>query len=311
LAADVPLYEGKVGDTSLVASILRAHDIRECLHFAALAYVGESCMNPAQYYENNLEQGARFVHALATGGVTRLVFSSTCATYGHPARLPITEKDPQLAINPYGWSKLLLERVLESYDRSHDVKFVALRYFNAAGATETHGEHHEPETHLIPNVLAAAAGILPAVCVFGGTYPTSDGTAVRDYIHVADLASAHLLALRYLRAGSPSIAVNLGNGKGYSVLDVIQSAKGVTRTQIKYEMQPMRQGDPPVLVASADRARAVLGWQAAYPDLDQIIESAWNWRLAHANGYLDPARRVLRPSELVAQASAGGVFPRR
>jgi UDP-glucose 4-epimerase len=305
LAADVPFYEGKVGDTSLVTSILRTHDVRECVHFAALAYVGESCTNPAQYYENNLEQGARFVHALATGGVTRLVFSSTCATYGHPAHVPITEKDPQLAVNPYGWSKLLLERVLESYDRSYGVKFVALRYFNAAGATETHGEHHEPETHLIPNVLAAAAGVLPAVRVFGGTYPTSDGTAIRDYIHVADLASAHLLALRYLRAGSPSIAVNLGNGKGYSVLDVIRSAEAVTRTRINYEMQPMRPGDPPELVASADRARAVLGWRPGYPDVDQIIESAWNWYLAHPGGYSDQAHRVWRSRELVAHASVG------
>jgi UDP-glucose 4-epimerase len=303
LAADVPFYEGKVGDTSLVASILRAHDIRECVHFAALAYVGESCTNPALYYENNLEQGARFIHALVTGGVTRVVFSFTCATYGHATQLPITEKDPQLPVNPYGWSKLLIERVLESYERSHGVKFVALRYFNAAGATKTHGEHHEPETHLIPNVLAAAAGALPAVRVFGGTYPTADGTAIRDYIHVADLASAHLLALRYLRAGSPSIAVNLGNGKGYSVLNVIQSAKAVTGTRIKYDMQPMRRGDPPELVASADRARVVLGWHSAYPDLEQMIASAWSWYLAHPSGYSDQAHRAERSPELVARAS--------
>lgn len=308
LAPDVPFYKGKVGDTALVAEILSAHDITECVHFAALAYVGESCVRPAEYYENNLEQGARFVHALATGGVTRIVFSSTCATYGHPTRVPITEKHPQVAVNPYGWSKLLLERVLESYSRRQGLRFVALRYFNAAGATPTHGEHHEPETHLIPNVLAAAAGRLPAVRIFGDRYPTPDGTAVRDYIHVSDLASAHLLAIDYLRAGRRSAAFNLGNGRGYSVLDVLRSATAVTGNQVKYQMEALRAGDPPELIASAAKARSVLGWKPAYPDLDQIIESAWKWHSEHPKGYAGEAAASLRFA--AASTAAAGMRQR-
>jgi len=287
VAHEVPFYKGDIGDTELIASIAQKHTIEACVHFAALAYVGESVAQPARYFENNVAQGIRLLNALQAAGARLLVFSSTCATYGEPQRIPIDETHPQQPTNPYGWSKLMLERILESYDTAYGLKFVALRYFNAAGATATRGEHHEPETHIIPNVLAAAQKVIPHVSVFGDDYATADGTAVRDYIHVADLAEAHALALRHLRAGGASERINLGNGQGYSVLEVIEAARRVTGKQIEVQMQPRRPGDPSHLVAEAARARAVLGWQPRYPLLDDIIRSAWEWRLQHPRGYID------------------------
>jgi UDP-glucose 4-epimerase len=287
VAAEIPFYVGDIGDTELVANIARKHHIEACIHFAALAYVGESVAEPARYFENNVAQGIRLLNVLQAAGVRRLVFSSTCATYGEPQRIPIDEAHPQQPTNPYGWSKLMLERILESYDVAYGLKFVALRYFNAAGATATRGEHHEPETHIIPNVLAAAQKLIPHVSVFGDDYATADGTAVRDYIHVADLAQAHALALRHLRAGGASERINLGNGQGYSVLEVIAAARRVTGKQIEVQMQPRRPGDPSHLVAEAAKARAVLGWQPRSPLLDDIIRSAWEWRLQHPRGYID------------------------
>lgn len=283
--AEEPFYEGQIGDRELVARIAREHDLEACLHFAALAYVGESVTEPARYFENNVGQGLALLGALLQAGVRRLVFSSTCATYGEPQRVPIDEGHPQQPTNPYGWSKLVMERILESYDRAYGLKFVALRYFNAAGATERLGERHEPETHLIPNVLAAAQGTLPAVSVFGRDYPTPDGTPIRDYIHVADLGAAHVLALDYLRAGGASERINLGNGEGYSVLEVIAAARAVTGREIAVRPEPPRPGDPSRLVADAGRARAVLGWRPAHPDLATIIRSDWEWRTKHPRGY--------------------------
>ena len=285
VAPEVPFYEGNIGDRDLVARIVHEHDIESCIHFAAFAYVGESVLQPALYYENNLEQGIRLLGALVAAGIRRVVFSSTCATYGEPQRIPIDEAHPQLPTNPYGWSKLFVERIMADYDRAYDLKFVALRYFNASGASPERGEHHDPETHLIPLVLKAAQGEIKHVTVFGGNYPTPDGTCVRDYIHVTDLATAHALSLEYLRSGNPSIAINLGNGRGFSVLEVIETAREVTGRDIAFEMEGRRAGDPSHLVADSARARSVLGWQPEQPELAKIIGSAWEWHSKHPQGY--------------------------
>jgi len=283
--ADVPFYEGSIGDRELVARIASENELEACIHFAALAYVGESVTDPARYFENNVEQGIGLLDALIKADVRRVVFSSTCATYGEPQQVPISEDHPQQPTNPYGWSKLFMERIMESYDRAYGLRYVALRYFNACGASSEYGEDHDPETHLIPNVLAAARGLIPAVSVFGDTYPTPDGTPIRDYIHVADLGSAHMLALDYLRAGGKSDYINLGNGQGYSVLEVIESARRVTERPIEVRIEPPRAGDPSRLVANAEKARTLLGWQPAYPELTSIIRTDWEWRLKHPNGY--------------------------
>jgi UDP-glucose 4-epimerase len=277
VAAEIPFYEGDVGDRELVQRIVREHSIDACIHFAAFAYVGESVNQPALYYENNVAQGIHLLGTLVETGVRTLVFSSTCATYGEPHRIPISEEHPQLPTNPYGWSKLFLERIMSDYDHSCGLRFVALRYFNASGATRERGERHDPETHLIPLVLHAAQGKTNHVTVFGNDYPTKDGTCVRDYIHVSDLADAHALALDYLRAGNPSTAINLGNGQGYSVLEVIDSARTVTGREIPIDMQGRRAGDPSHLVADAAKARAGLGWRPQHEDLADIIGSAWEW----------------------------------
>jgi UDP-glucose 4-epimerase len=279
---DVPFYQGNVGDRSLVEKIVCEQRVESCIHFAAFAYVGESVAKPEIYYENNVEQGIAFIETLVKSGVKRIVFSSTCATYGEPQSIPISEDHPQHPTNPYGWTKYFMERILESYDRAHGLKFVALRYFNAAGATEQHGEHHDPETHLIPNVLSAASGKLPFVSIFGDSYPTKDGTAVRDYIHITDLGSAHILALKYLRNNGQSQFINLGNGQGYSVLEVIETARRVTGKSIEYRIEPPRAGDPSHLVARADKAHALLGWKPRYPELSTIIETAWKWKMRRA-----------------------------
>jgi UDP-glucose 4-epimerase len=284
---DVPFYEGRVGDRALVTRILKEHKIEDCVHFAALAYVGESMGQPARYFENNVEQGISFVNTLMEAGIRRIVFSSTCATYGNVEKVPIVETTPQWPANPYGWSKLMMERILASYDHACGLKFMALRYFNAAGATEKRGEHHEPESHLVPNVLAAALGEKAEVPVFGTDYPTPDGTAIRDYVHVVDLAEAHISALKYLRHGGNSDFINLGTGHGYSVLEVIESARKVTGQPIPVSTAGRRAGDPPKLVADAAKAQKVLGWTAAQSDLPTILKSQWEWRKKHPKGYSD------------------------
>ena len=290
VAPEVTFYEGDVGDRELIARVAQEHDIDACIHFAALAYVGESVSQPALYYDNNLEQGIRLLGALIAAGIRRVVFSSTCATYGEPQRIPIDEGHPQSPTNPYGWSKLFVERIMRDYDRAYDLKFVALRYFNASGATPERGEHHEPETHLIPLVLKAAQGEIEHVTVFGSDYPTTDGTCVRDYIHVSDLASAHALALEYLRSGNPSTAINLGNGQGYSVLEVVNAARQLTGRQIAVELQGRRAGDPSHLVADAALAHTVLGWQPQQADLAAIIGSAWEWHSKYPQGYVESSK---------------------
>jgi UDP-glucose 4-epimerase len=288
---EAAFYEGRTGDRALVARIAAAHPLDACAHFAAFAYVGESVAEPARYFDNNFTQAQVLFETLLAAGVRRVVFSSTCATYGVPTRVPIPETHPQRPISPYGWSKLFVERLLETFDRAYGLRSVSLRYFNAAGATARCGEAHSPETHLVPLVLAAAAGRRANVEVFGDDYDTPDGTAVRDYIHIEDLGEAHLLALAHLRRGGASECLNLGNGTGYSVLEVIQAARRVTGRDVPHAMAPRREGDPPRLVGDASRARAVLGWTPRRPSLEAIIRSAWEWAEAHPEGYPAPGPR--------------------
>jgi UDP-glucose 4-epimerase len=282
---DAAFYEGRTGDRELVARIAREHPLDACVHFAAFAYVGESVREPGRYFDNNFTQAQVLFETLIAAGVKCLVFSSTCATYGVPTAVPIPESHPQWPINPYGWSKLFVERLLESFDRAYGLRFVALRYFNAAGATKRCGEHHEPETHLIPLALRAAAGRGAKLKVFGRDYDTPDGTAIRDYVHVGDLGEAHLLALGHLRRGGDSLFLNLGTGAGYSVLEVIEAARRVTGHDVPFEKAARREGDPPRLVADASRARSLLGWTPKQPSLDSIVRSAWDWMQAHPDGY--------------------------
>lgn len=285
LPSNVPFYQGHVGDAVLVERILKEHAVDSCIHFAALAYVGESVAKPDLYFENNAAQGIAFISNLMRAGVRRMVFSSTCATYGE-ANGPIVEETPQWPKNPYGWTKLLMERALDSYDEAYGMKFVSLRYFNAAGATELCGEHHDPESHLIPNVLSVAAGDRSEIAVFGGDYPTPDGTAIRDYVHIGDLAGAHIRSVDYLRRGGVSDFFNLGTGEGYSVLEVIEKARQVTGKDIRVRMAARRPGDPAMLVANATKVRKILGWAPTMSDLRTIIRSSWEWRRQHPHGYL-------------------------
>ncbi|MBX3242915.1 MAG: UDP-glucose 4-epimerase GalE [Acidobacteria bacterium] len=277
VATDVPFYEGDIGDKDLVGKILSEHNIDACMHFSAYAYVGESVEDPKKYFANNVVQTIRLIDVLLEHNVKHFVFSSTCATYGEPQYVPIDEAHPQQPTNPYGWSKLMVEQILRSYDAAYGLRSVALRYFNASGATASHGEGHDPETHLIPLILYNALDKIPSISIFGTDYPTPDGTAIRDYIHVSDLADAHILALNYLRDGGTSDAFNLGNGNGYSVQEVVDAAQKVTGCDITSVHSPRREGDPSRLIANAEKARNVLGWQPKISDIEAIIETAWNW----------------------------------
>jgi len=282
---DIPFYQGSAGDRALIARIAKEHEIDSCLHFAALASVAESVENPALYFENNVQQGISLIGALVDAGVRHFVFSSSCTVYGEPEKMPIAEDCPQWPKNPYGWTKFTLERLLETYDTAYGLKSISLRYFNASGATERCGEDHDPETHLIPNVLAAAADTQKEVKVFGNQYPTPDGTPIRDYVHVADLAEAHIRALEYLRQGGASDALNLGTGQGNSVLEVIETVRRLTGSPIRVRIENPRPGDPPRLVANPSRAKSVLGWSPTMSDLTSIIQSARDWRKKYPHGY--------------------------
>ncbi len=253
------------------------------LHFAASALVGESMTNPGKYFRNNVGNGLKLLAAAQECGVKKFVFSSTCATYGPPDRVPMTEDLPQRPINPYGESKLMFERMLHWYHQLHGLEFVAFRYFNAAGASGKFGEHHRTETHLIPNVLKVALGQADHCDIYGTDYPTPDGTCIRDYIHIIDLAQAHILAL------APGLQgfYNLGNGDGYSVREVIRTCEKVSGKKISAIEKPRRPGDPPKLVASAQKAIHELGWKPQFPKLEQIVQTAWEWHQAHPAGYAD------------------------
>jgi UDP-glucose 4-epimerase len=276
LAEEARLVEVDLLDTSAVADVLKQHKVDAVIHMAASSLVGESMTQPFKYYRNNLWATLGLVEAMAYSGISRMVFSSTAAVYGNPEKQPIEEHDATTPTNPYGETKLAIERALHWHSLAHGFKFVALRYFNAAGATETRGERHSPETHLIPLVLEAAAKS-SSVAVFGDDYPTADGTCVRDYIHVSDLSQAHVMALNALAGGADSATFNLGCGQGYSVKEVIDAAQRVTGRSIKVDVKPRRAGDPAVLVASSAKIRQALGWSPRYELLDDIVGSAWRW----------------------------------
>ena len=275
------LIEGDLRDAAAIRSAVGDTRPEAVMHFAAYALVAESMSRPELYFRNNLAGAMNLADAMLAHDVPRIVFSSTCATYGQPDAVPITEDTPQRPTNPYGESKLAFERVLNWYGELHDLQPVYLRYFNACGATEKFGEDHDPETHLIPIVLQVALGQREKVTVYGEDYDTPDGSCLRDYIHIVDLAQAHILALTSEHTG----AFNLGNGNGYSVKEVIDATRRVTGRAIAAESGPRRPGDPARLIASAEKARKLLGWQPAYTDLGDIIASAWQWHQAHPDGY--------------------------
>jgi len=293
-----PLVRASLSDTAAVRSVLREHKIEAVVHFAGSALLGESVTRPLAYFQNNVGGTLSLLEAMLDVGVKDIVFSSTCATYGMPTAIPITEDQPQKPINPYGESKLTIERVLEWMGLARQLRWVALRYFNAAGADLDGelGEEHEQETHLIPLAIGAVLKQRERLQIFGTDYPTPDGTAIRDYVHVADLASAHISALQYLSQGGESRALNLGTGIGASVLEVIAMVQTVAGRAVPSVAAPRRAGDPPVLVASSAMARRALKWEPSYSSLETIVESAWRWH-SGAQGRAD------------LQSSASKVFP--
>ncbi|MDG0871626.1 UDP-glucose 4-epimerase GalE [Paenibacillus thiaminolyticus] len=281
------LHVGDIRDKAFLEGVFQQHKFDAVIHFAAYSLVGESMSNPAKYYDNNVHGTLVLLEVMQQFGVKRIVFSSTAATYGEPERTPIEETFATNPTNVYGETKLTMERMMRWFDQVHGIRYVSLRYFNAAGAHESGriGEDHQPETHLVPIVLETALGKRSEIAVFGSDYPTHDGTCIRDYIHVSDLADAHLLAVDYLRKDGASEICNLGSGNGFSVLEVIRTAERVTGLTIPTALRDRRAGDPAVLIASAGKAKAVLGWQPKRDNMEMIIESAWRWHQAHPDGY--------------------------
>ncbi len=280
---DAVFIEGDLLDSSSLTGAMIQHRPDAVMHFAANALVGESMRNPMKYFRNNVGGGMNIVDAMLAAEVPRIIFSSTCATYGIPEEIPMSETAPQKPVNPYGRSKLMFEEVLHWVSHIHGITCINLRYFNAAGASPRYGEHHRVESHLIPNVIFAAMGRIPHVTLFGTDYPTPDGTCIRDYIHIGDLAAAHTLALDYPESDS----FNLGTGSGYSVREVIEVVERVGGTNVPVVEEPRRAGDPPRLIANAAKARALLGWKPEFTTLEPIIQSAWNWHRAYPEGYPD------------------------
>lgn len=275
----IPFLKGDLANTEDLDNLFSTYpNIHTVIHFAAYAYVGESVVEPEKYYQNNVVNTIRLLDRMLAHNVKNIVFSSTCATYGNPIELPIREDHPQNPINPYGRTKLMMEQIMEDYSRAYGLKFAVLRYFNAAGADMECeiGEWHEPETHLIPLILDVAIGKREEIFVFGSDFDTPDGTCIRDYIHVTDLADAHSRAVDYLLNEHKNLKLNLGNGEGYSVLDIIEMVEKITGKPIKRTLTDRRPGDPAKLIGSAEKAKQILGWQPQY-DLKQIITSAWNW----------------------------------
>lgn len=283
----VPLVVGDILDEQILDKAFKEFNIDAVIHFAAYSLVGESMADPQQYYHNNICGTLNLLKVMLKNKVNRIVFSSTAAVYGEPTEIPISEDSPKIPTNVYGKTKLMIENILEDYERAYGLKYISLRYFNAAGADESGeiGEDHTPETHLIPLVLQTALGKRDNIAVFGNDYPTPDGTCIRDYIHVTDLACAHVLALQALEQGSDSRVYNLGNGSGFSVKEVIETAEKVTGTRINTRRSSRRPGDPAVLVASSERIKKELGWKPRYPHLDQIITTAWKWHKTHPDGF--------------------------
>jgi UDP-glucose 4-epimerase len=286
VGSDITLYEGDFGDESLLDKIFQSELIEAVVHFGALSLVGESVVEPAKYFENNVARGITLLNSMVKNKVAHLVFSSTAAVYGEPETCPIDESSQLLPTNPYGESKLLFEKAMRWYASAYDFNYISLRYFNAAGSLGELGEDHGPETHLIPLVLQVAQGKRPSISIFGNDYKTEDGTCVRDYVHVADLADAHILALEQLVSGKiKSEVFNLGTSKGFSVLQIIESARRVTGHEIPVEVVPRRQGDPAALVASNEKCKRILGWCPRFENIDQIVADAWHWHKRHPDGY--------------------------
>jgi len=272
---------GDILDTQRLRACIRQHHIEGIIHFAASAYVGESVINPGKYFRNNVCGTLSILDAMRDEGVPYIVVSGTCAVYGSPEKMPITEDTPTNPINPYGASKLFMERMLADYEKGHGIKWMSLRYFNAAGCDpdgET-GEWHEPETHLIPRALMAAAGQIPALEIFGDDYPTPDGTCIRDYIHVTDLADAHIRGMAFLKGDGLSQALNLGTGKGISVRDIITSVRNTTGRDVPFSVTPRRDGDPACLIANNDNAGFLLGWRPNHSNIETLVRTAWRWHL--------------------------------
>jgi len=284
-----PFFQGPMNDAGLLQKIFSDYPIAAVMHFAAFCYVGESMKHPARYYQNNVANTLALLEAMVSRDINNFIFSSSCSIYGEPAEIPITEDHPRQPISPYGKSKLMVEEILHDFGRAYGLKSVCLRYFNAAGADPDGelGEDHDPETHLIPLVLKTALGQRSEVHIFGDDYPTPDGTCVRDYIHVEDLARAHLLALERLLTGLPGGQYNLGNAKGYSVKQVIDIARNVTGRKIPARAVERRPGDPAVLISSSEKAMKDLGWKPQYPSLETIMETAWAWHKNNPSGYIE------------------------
>ena len=282
------LIVGELMDRAKLESVFREHEIEAVMHFAASCYVGVSVTDPAPYYQNNIVGTLSLLDAMRATGVKKIVFSSTCATYGIPDVVPITETEKQAPINPYGFTKLAIEHALADYSHAYDLGYAALRYFNASGASGNSeiGEDHDPETHLIPLVLQVALGQREEIKIFGDDYPTPDGTCIRDYIHVEDLATAHIAALEMLESGT-QLKLNLGTGRGVSVKEVIDACRKVTGHPIPATTVPRRAGDPPELVADASLANKTLGWKPKYDNIEAVVASAWKWHQAHPRGYED------------------------
>ncbi len=284
-ALGAKLIVGDISDRALLDEVFATHEIAAVMHFAAYAYVGESVSDPAKYYRNNVVGTLTLLEAMLAASVKTIVFSSTCATYGVPQSVPVTEDQPQNPINPYGRTKLMVEKILADFDKAYGLKSICFRYFNAAGADPAGllGEDHSPETHILPLVLLTALGKRESFSILGTDYPTPDGTCIRDFIHVADLAQAHVLGLEQLLKSGESDVFNLGNGNGFSVREVIETAKLVTGQPIKVTEGDRRPGDPPILVGSGEKARRILGWQPQYADLKEILLHSWNWHQQRHN----------------------------
>ena len=284
-----PFIEGSIADSKFIRHVLSEYQIVAVMHFAAFCYVSESVTEPSKYYRNNVANTLNLLEAMVEKNVNRLIFSSSCSTYGEPVEIPITEQHPQNPINPYGRTKLMVEQILDDFKDAYGLESVCLRYFNAAGADPDSelGEDHEPETHLIPLALQTALGQRAAINIFGDDYPTKDGTCIRDYIHINDLAQAHFQALERILKGLPGGKYNLGNGNGFSVKEVIKIARNVTGRSIPSKIVERRPGDPAILVSSSEKVINELGWEPQFPNLDVIIETAWRWHRNHPDGYAD------------------------
>jgi UDP-glucose 4-epimerase len=287
VAGDVPFHEAELGDEQAVEKVLREHKIELVMHFAAFCYVGESVADPLKYYLNNVAATLHLLQAMRAAGVGKFVFSSTCATYGQPSKLPIAESAPQAPINPYGQTKLDVENALRAVSGAHGLSFAAFRYFNAAGAAEdgSIGEDHTPETHLIPVAIDVATGRRPHLELFGTDYPTPDGTCLRDYVHVDDLSRAHIAVFGRLAKPGAALFYNLGTGRPSSNRQIIRAVESATGRKIKVIEAPRRPGDPPALYADSSKAQGELGWKPKFPDIESIVATAWKWHESHPNGY--------------------------